>query len=115
MQEQLHAMLEEFREWVVEHFPAEAGLEHEHKSLLLAGTRETLLMSVDLVQAKVPGVYLSGRQAEMRPDRSCSVEVALVDDLLALDRFAHNFLERPFSFGQDRAVSRVLPPRRKTP
>jgi ATP-dependent Clp protease adapter protein ClpS len=110
MQVQIHGILNEFREWVAEHFPAVADWErNDHRSSLLAGAREALLTTMDIVQSKVPAVYQSGRQAEMRPDRNCSVEVALLDDLLTLERFAHDFLERPIGFGHERAVSRVPP------
>ena len=108
MREQVDAALDEFRAWVVEDFPAREGW--DHKASLLASARKILLMIVNIVRAKVPQVYLSGRQTCMRPDRSCSVEVALLDDLLNLDRYAHDFLERPSScFGPERAVSPNYP------
>ncbi|KWU41625.1 hypothetical protein RHOSPDRAFT_36829 [Rhodotorula sp. JG-1b] len=107
MREQVDAALDEFRAWVVEDFPAREGW--DHKASLLASARKILLMIVNIVRAKVPQVYLSGRQTCMRPDRSCSVEVALLDDLLNLDRYAHDFLERPSScFGPERAAKMTV-------
>lgn len=107
MEEQIEATLDEFREWMQQHFwPAGTDWDHEHRRSLLVSARMILLMIEVIVRAKVPQLYLSGRQTSMRPDRSCSVEVALLDDLLNLDRYARDLLERPSGcFGPERAVS----------
>lgn len=107
MEEQIDTVLDEFRARVLSLFPQQET--SEHAALMAAGIRETLLTVADALAVKVPEMYQSGRQGELRPDRHCSVEVALLNDLVILDHFVRDWHSQRLSFGHERAVSPLRP------
>lgn len=107
MQAEIEATLVAFRARVLSLFPEQASSGHA-PAKKVAAMRETLLTIADVLAVKVPAMYESGRQDEMRPDRSCSVEVALLNDLVIVDHFVRDWHSHRLTFGHGRAVS---PPR----